>query len=715
MNGDKTKILLTGCRPEPLASYLKSLALLRLVGEQKDEKACGWWENGCFCLHSSLNEKSLIHFLLYEYAPTPLVAPWNGGSGFFPRDRKNGIEALRDSPHLRFASYRKTILAGERILSELSITNPPSGAAQKEVKNKLLFECRATLPDEALAWTDAAYTLAPGGVQFPPLLGTGGNDGRLEFTNNFMQRLNEMIDASSGHPTLHSESLCRMAIYSDPSANLRKDLPIGQFLPGSAGGANAGPGYDADSLMNPWDFILLLEGSLLFAAAVSKRLQLADPGAMSVPFTVRSSLAGYASAAPKDKARAEIWLPLWEKLARLGEIRTLFSEGRSEVGRRPSRTGVDFARAIATLGVDRGISSFLRMGFIERNGQAYLATPLGHWPVLQRPEVNLIEDIDSWFDRFRGFASGSRVPASFNRCLRRMEAALLGVCKEATANQWQRLIIALGEAERQLTKSPKRTAESRLSPLPRLRPEWLKQADDGSPEFRLAASLASIYDPKIGPLRANMIPMAIGKPYPAFNLDKMDDNSVVWGEGSLTNNLIAVMERRLLEYRQKDSKVLPVRARVSAGLADIRLFIAGAVDEVKLEGLLWGLNAVDWFRVQDDSFSQKTGDPLIPASYALLKLTHVPGPIRFNFDDTGIEVPLDPAVFARAKTGQIASACRIAYRRLRAAGLYAKVNDFLVSGDQSKRVAAAMLFTLRDSEVLYLARMVLKPPAGTGR
>ena len=714
MMNDKITVVFNGCRPDPLASYLKALALLRLVSEQKDGEARGWWENDFFHLRSALHPEGVVSFLLYEYAPSPIVAPWNGGSGFFPSDRKTGIDAIKGSEHARFREYKKAISLSERVLSGLDINNAPSGTAQRDHKYRLLLECRSVLPDQALVWMDAAYVLTSGGVQFPPLLGTGGNDGHLEFTNNFMQRLTEMINPSSGEPTRDSENLCRAALWSASTSKLQRSLPVGQFLPGGAGGPNAGPGYHSESLLNPWDFILLMEGALLFGAAVTKRLQMADPGVMSSPFTVRSSMAGYASAAPNDKARAEIWLPLWEKPATLAELKMLFSEGRSQVGRRPSRSGVDFARAIATLGVDRGISAFQRVGFIERNGRAYLATPLGRWPVQARPEVNLIDDIDLWLDRFRSFSVASRTPASFGRCLRNIEAAILGVCKDATATQWQRLIIALGEAERQMVKSPKRTKDNRLSPLPRLRPDWLKYADDGSPEFRLAASLASIYDAKLGPLRANMIPMALEKRYPAFNLDKMDDNAVVWAEGSLADNMHAVIERRLLEYRRGDLEALPLKASLPADLEDVRFFIEGAIDEGRLEELIWGLNAIDWYSVRGDGSSERFGDPFIPAAYALLKLTHNPEPVRLGWTAPGTLVPLDPAIFARAKRGQIAAACVSACRRLKASGLPPKMHNFIISSDVGKRMAAAILFPLREADVLYLARVALKPPTRTG-
>ena len=59
----------------------------------------------------------------------------------------------------------------------------------RERKEWALAQCRARFPDDALDWLDATYVLTSGGARFPPLLGTGGNDGRLEFSRNFLQNL----------------------------------------------------------------------------------------------------------------------------------------------------------------------------------------------------------------------------------------------------------------------------------------------------------------------------------------------------------------------------------------------------------------------------------------------------------------------------------------------------------------------------------------------
>ncbi len=99
-----TKIPLAGCTPEPLMCYLKALGILRLVSEQKDPEARGWWKNDVFWLRSLLNHEDLVQFFLQEYRPTPIVAPWAGGSGFFSGDNANAVNSLCSSNADRCAS-----------------------------------------------------------------------------------------------------------------------------------------------------------------------------------------------------------------------------------------------------------------------------------------------------------------------------------------------------------------------------------------------------------------------------------------------------------------------------------------------------------------------------------------------------------------------------------------------------------------------------------
>src|ERR1019366_9222425 len=107
--GGMNVIRLGGCALEPLGSYLKALSVLRLVSEQADGSARGWWERGSFHLETELDDNGLVSFFLERYRPTPILSPWNGGSGFYPKDRKVGIDAIATSNEERFSVYREAI------------------------------------------------------------------------------------------------------------------------------------------------------------------------------------------------------------------------------------------------------------------------------------------------------------------------------------------------------------------------------------------------------------------------------------------------------------------------------------------------------------------------------------------------------------------------------------------------------------------------------
>ena len=84
--------------PIPLAHYLKALRVLRLVAEQADPLAVGYWHNEHFQLRSALDREAFLEFFLNRYQPTPIVAPWNGGSGFYEGDDQSAVEAIRQVP-----------------------------------------------------------------------------------------------------------------------------------------------------------------------------------------------------------------------------------------------------------------------------------------------------------------------------------------------------------------------------------------------------------------------------------------------------------------------------------------------------------------------------------------------------------------------------------------------------------------------------------------
>lgn len=710
-------LTLSGCSPVPLAHYLKALGVLRLVAESSagDSDATAAWKADQLTLTSRFDEATLLSFFLNDYQPTPVLAPWNGGSGFYKKDNREAFNAITTSKAKRLFFYQSSIASAREAVEALGLKEKPDG----ERKSQLLHLCRNTLPDDALGWLDAVFVLGQDGPKYPPLLGTGGNDGRLEFTNNFMQRITELMDPATGEPTPNSGRWLRASLFGYASPGSTAKAPIGQFFPGAAGGANATSGFDAPSGVNPWDFVLMIEGALLFAAASVKRLETTGDGSLVYPFCVRQAGVGYASASTSDEkdARCEMWLPIWERPTPLAELYAIFSEGRAQVSGRSARNGVDFARAAVSLGVDRGIAAFQRYGFQVRNGLAYFATPLDRVQVRRNSRVDVLVDIDQWHDRLRGKAADG--PASVSRALNAIERSILDLCRDGSHGNIQSLLIKLGQAEHALTRSFKWTSESFIRPLSGLRAEWLSCPD--TVEFRLAQSLAGLRS-SFGKgketlwMRQHLEPLEIGTAadHSWVNWDKTPSNDLTWHAGDLTDSLNAILSRRIQRVEKSGAEGWPDWSPRYAKLADITAFIEGRTDDALLADLIWGLSLIDWQAVAHADKQQRKQDEktdlrydwkldeahrAIPSSfYGLLKLCFR----RKGKDENPISIV--PAIHQRASAGDGLAASQLAARRLRASGEAPLVRELRVSADITKRTAAALLFPIspRDMTLLKL-------------
>lgn len=744
-NSPRHTLILSGCSPVPLAHYLKALAILRIVAESSPERAgtSAAWAADQLVLNSRFDADALVGFFLNDYRPTAVLAPWNGGSGFFPKDNDEALSAIEKGEAKRLDPYRSGIAAARRELARLDLKVKPDG----DTKGLLLQSCRNAFPEDALGWLDAVFVLGQDGAKFPPLLGTGGNDGRLEFTNNFMQRIAEVMDATTGAPTANSERWLRAALFGTPAPGLAAKAPIGQFFPGAAGGANGTSGFDAPSAVNPWDFILMIEGALLFAAASVRQLESVDGGMFIYPFCVRQAGVGYASAAGSDEkdARCEMWMPLWNTPTTLPELRAIFSEGRAQVRGRAARSGVDFAQAAVTLGVDRGIAAFQRYGFQVRNGLSYFATPLERVIVRRNARADLLADIEQWHDRLRQKAGPTQdAPASVARALNLLERRIVELCREDSTASSQAVIAALGNAERALAKSLKWTTESAyLRPLHGLKPQWLTDADDGEPEFRLAASLAGMRAWLGGKetlyFRQHLEPLEMGanKERSWASWDKTPSNDVVWHDGDLADSLNAILARRLIRVEKSGARGWPDFSPCVAKLTDITAFIEGRTNDALLADLIWGLSLVDWETILRTRRSEKAArlaaeanaesnessghseadaeqmpqakvpsieeeQQAIPSAfYALLRLC-------FRAAKTDDTIPLDARILNRAMSGDGTAASELASRRLRASGKAPLIASLPVRGDIARRTAAAMLFPISNRDLQLLEHMILK-------
>jgi len=719
-------ITFTGCSPVPLAHYLKALGILRLVAEQEDPNAKAAWRDDRLMLLTCLSPDALLSFFARDYRPSPVLAPWNGGSGFHPKDNDKALTDIENCRSVRLASYRAGIAAARRELQRLTLSGKPDG----ETKALLLQSCRSSFPDDALGWLDAVLVLSQDGPKFPPLLGTGGNDGRLEFTNNFMQRITGVLDPTTGEPMPDSERWLRAALFGDAAPGMAMKAPIGQFFPGAAGGANSTSGFDAASAINPWDFILMIEGAILFAAASVKRLESADDGSLVYPFCVRQASVGYASATGADEteARCEMWMPLWEEPTTLAELRAILNEGRAQVRGRSARNGLDFVQAAVTLGVDRGIAAFQRYGFQVRNGLSYFATPLERIAVRRNARADLLADIAQWHERLRqkaGPKANPETPASVARALNLLERSMVDLCRNDSSARLQALLAALGGAERALANSFKWTTDAYLRPLHGLKMSWLNEADDGSTEFRLAQSISATrawLEKETLWFRQHLEPLEIGSTRERswINWAETPGNDVAWHDGDLTDTLNEVLTRRLVRVEKSGARGWPDWSPRPAKLEDITAFIEGRTNDALLADLIWGLSLVDWESIvreeqRSRAESAEVGEPArapgdndtraIPSSfYALLRLCFRRSSGK---DDT---IPLVPAILHRAIARDGRTASEFAARRLRASGYAPLVRALPVTGDIARRTAAAMLFPIRYGDFRLLEGMILKQP-----
>ena len=659
-------ITLDGCVSAPLASYLKALGVLRLIssdanhvdGQAADPKARGWWEGERFHIRTTLGRAALCGFFLDEYAPSPIIAPWNGRAGFLEGDAGGGFLTHRCGAHernstksesaaiehaangrvlakqrshrgirraaregKRLAKRAKELKGDEKVRAEDELKAVKRQAS--ESKGMLLPTLRATTDLDHLAYIDACYVLSTDEAP-APLLGSGGNDGSRDFGVNFADHLLSLFDLDNGEPTEDARVQLEGALF-DLGQRLGASGSMGQFSPGQ-GGANATTGYEGYGALNRWDVVLAMEGTMVFAGALTRRWGAAGDSRAAFPFTFDpvGAGAGSLSAADPNRPRGEIWTPLWRKPATYSEVSAIFAEGRLTLERRAARTGLDAARSVTRMGQARGIGSFERYSLIQPDSKMpYQATPLGRFNAPRSPRRDLIADLEvgGWLENARRHAGSNTSPAHAKSVMRRLQDALFQMtdARQTDARQkgegTRNALIALGGFVRWITTNPR--AREVLRPPPVVHHRWVDEANDGSPEFRVAAALAGLgvagqradrtkssalhkaddatgtqQPPGALPMASHFAPIDEDRyardRRPVWSASTNTPN-VVWGTGNLVSNMIAVLERRLVEATIRGLSDKPFASASHARLADIAAFLSGDFDDSRCAALLAGL------------------------------------------------------------------------------------------------------------------------------
>ena len=761
---------LSGCRSKPLASYLKAVGLLRLLCEQKDPGARGWWGKEKFVVQTSLDRGQLMDFFCREYVPTPVIAPWNGGSGFYLGDNQDGMNAILESPDERFRNYKDVILqvqswpeipvfktvkevydlleatlasmgSGKKrddleemlgsiegnapspeLLSgigflEMSLDDVESSAKKgvpeksewskwwnsikkartycntiKRAVNKtaIIPLCRARLPESCLPWLDAVCAIGDHEeFSYNPVLGTGGNEGRLDFSNTFMKRVSELFINGAMEST---RRLFDSAVFETVIPELVY-AKIGQYDPGRAGGYNQGMEIETKEFkINPWDFILAIEGALLLGGAVTRRNPTNERSHYTAPFTVNFSPVGFSSSSSIESGRYETWLPLWSNPASINEVRYHFGEGRANLGRNVAKTGVEFSRAVGSLGVDRGINAFERFIFLERRGQNKVALPAGRINVMFKPQLHLLHELDTALRPVLTFLRTIKnVPATFVSARRNIDNAIFACTQKPDPIAFNNLTREIGCLERVI--STHNLSDKPMRPLLGLSPKWVAHCDDGSVEVRIAAALASIRSTgKVGPIRTNVSGVNPGKPW-QWDASRKS----CWFGNSLHERMCSVAKYRLMDGERTSAEIIPFDSFLSISPHDVMPFLGNECDDTKIEELFWAFMLVDWIKdglsELRKSWSEPLDDEPLSRAYCLLKLLHLPNKIRNPKTGASVAIRQEPRISQLLSANRLKEACDIAIRRLGVSDL----NPFNVTHEEpvdAHRMLASLLLPI---------------------
>jgi CRISPR-associated protein Csx17 len=391
---------------------------------------------------------------------------------------------------------------------------------------------------------------------------------------------------------------------------------------------------------------------------------------------------------------------------------------------------LDAARAVARLGVARGVDAFTRYAYLERNGQSNLAVSLGRILVEPRPHARLIDDIAPWLDRLHRQARGKHAPARLVHAERRLADAVFGVLThDETPDRWQMVLRAMVAIEEIQTGG----TAVQAGPIPKLNPRWITVANDGSAELRLAVSLgsaAACYYRKDGrnvpvdPVRHHWLPLENGaRRFQVKDKRLARDSRVVMHGRDPIADLTALVERRFIESTmgKTEQRRLPLQAArdcsasllaghvdlardCSASLSDLADLLAGHVDLARVSELARAFMAVDWPQIQQDHLPKPPEHQATPdEAWLAVRLAALPWPLDDNHD-----IRAEPAMIRRLTAGDAQGAVQIALRRLHAVGLRPPMQSAFADAQTVRLWAAALAFPI-DRQTAQHAAGILDP------
>lgn len=483
----------------PLSSYLAALGLLKVVNDQLDPAACGYWQEGRFLLETTLSAEELVVFFASGYRPSPCLTPWNkpkgGGRGFLDGEVPAAIQALEGD---RFAELRRVAAAAARVMPAYVRGGSVKGDEKIQAFEHLSREADS---DDFAAWLKvcAVTTTDEKGkpiVRYPALLGgTAGFIG-ADFGDQFVKSL-------AAAKAEHFEA----AIFGSSAPKVL--VSAGNTLTYDPAGRGDGQqGYRVaisdthKTTANPAELILLAEGLTFFQgyALTAHQDEQGQGGTRQASFTlaVLHNSSGHPSSSwleNKGQRSEELWCPIWDEPVPLEEVRQALGRKAQLPLPRQLVTGTDFALFASRLGRERALSGFARYCFPPRVGQGTkIPSLIEIFPLRDGREdrSDALACVAAFASTLRWRASDPTSPTSYRHAAERVVAELEGL--SGGGGSFAALLRHLVAWRRQENLHAEDKQLKRFRFLRKeLPPEWfgLLARELEGPEWRLGLALAT--------------------------------------------------------------------------------------------------------------------------------------------------------------------------------------------------------------------------------
>ena len=689
-------VSLNGLRADSLGSYLASLGLFSLsVREWPKVRAA--WRNACFCLVGGpANLEQLVEFV--------------SGIG----EKNNWTEYDRPWNEIKKADVAK--------------------------KTSMQTACwRGLEAKERSLRAFGAHLALDGRVRMNPMLGTGGNAGKRDFSKGWKTAVQVIEKPPRGQ--------CRGDLDSDLKAFLSGEACtyLGSFQAGSWFGAankiynHGNPSTPSDSPrgtkqpyregeITPWAMALACEGLPYFAGGISRQLGNRRQPKGAFPFITEAMAPQGADEA--GGIEAEVWAPIWNQPMTEPELCSLFLRGRAELRGRGATSSAAFAVGVTSRGVDAGISEFRRFLLLHTTSaqtfESRLATVV---PVPKTipdsADIRAIRTIVEFHDTLpadrkigkRWRFAGLRGP---------LEQALVDFSTTApgagNAEQAWALVdevfAALVKVDRNRTF---RKPNVRFQLLPG---EWatrLFQEDPPDRETRLALAMSSLSETSLcPPVIAYRIGVRKRMAGSRWEFPESLPARRVWSDTELTDNLCATAERRTMEALQKVEPYPPFGAAIQVDLGDVHSWLSDDdVDEERLRLWLDRLCVFDWSGKANSAAAkelQRSFPCVRPAVDGVLAIYAVFRPLASDWlfrqilHESDVRAERMSAcaclgrVIAMLRRGDVKGAADVALAAYRSAGVALADFDVLPDGYDPDRLLAALVIPARDTQTLAVFR-----------